>query len=91
MQDASAEEMVTAFLLGAEGAIRVRMTLGRAHYNHGFRRQPLQELARPGCWKAPGPMVCKCVTLGLCDAPWPYLAVRQHGKTYNAGICGEWR
>ena len=38
MQDASAEEMITAFLLGAEGAIRVGMTLGRAHYNHGFHQ-----------------------------------------------------
>ena len=38
MQDASAEEMITAFLLGAEGAIRVGMTLGRSHYNHGFHQ-----------------------------------------------------
>ena len=36
MQDSSAEEVITAFLLGAEGAIRVGSS-GRAHYNLGCR------------------------------------------------------
>lgn len=37
-QHASASEVIAAFLLGAEAAIRVGMTLGAAHYNLGFHQ-----------------------------------------------------
>ncbi|NDW01455.1 MmgE/PrpD family protein [Salipiger sp. PrR002] len=37
-QDASAEELVTAFFVGAEGAIRLGRVLGLAHYNRGFHQ-----------------------------------------------------
>ncbi|WP_226579772.1 MmgE/PrpD family protein [Acuticoccus sediminis] len=35
---ASAEEVVAAFLVGAEGAVRVGVTLGAAHYDRGFHQ-----------------------------------------------------
>lgn len=37
-RDASVPDLVDAFLAGAEGAIRIGMTLGRAHYNLGFHQ-----------------------------------------------------
>ena len=91
MQDASAEEMITAFLLGAEGAIRVGMTLGRAHYNHGFHQTAtagafgatlaagrLLELDRSQMRHA----------LGLCATRASGLTSQfgSMGKPYNAGI-----
>jgi 2-methylcitrate dehydratase PrpD len=35
---ASAAEMIAAFLVGAEAAIRIGMVLGRAHYKMGFHQ-----------------------------------------------------
>lgn len=36
--DASVNDMVDAYLLGAEAAIRVGVTLGTDHYNHGYHQ-----------------------------------------------------
>lgn len=36
--DASADDTIAAFLIGAEGAIRVGKVLGRAHYDLGFHQ-----------------------------------------------------
>ena len=45
--DASAGEVVRAFLLGAEVACRIGMVLGRRHYDHGFH-----QTATSGCFGA---------------------------------------
>ena len=91
MQDASAEEMITAFLLGAEGAIRVGMTLGRAHYNHGFH-----QTATAGAFGATltaGRLLGldrlqMRHALGLCATRASGLTSQfgSMGKPYNAGI-----
>ena len=91
MQDALAEEMITAFLLGAEGAIRVGMTLGRAHYNHGFH-----QTATAGAFGATltaGRLLGldrlqMRHALGLCATRASGLTSQfgSMGKPYNAGI-----
>ena len=91
MQDASAEEMITAFLLGAEGAIRVGMTLGRAHYNHGYH-----QTATAGAFGATltaGRLLGldrlqMRHALGLCATRASGLTSQfgSMGKPYNAGI-----
>jgi len=91
MQDASAEEMIVAFLLGAEGAIRVGMTLGRAHYNHGFH-----QTATAGAFGATltvGRLLGLDRSqmhhaLGLCATRASGLTSQfgSMGKPYNAGI-----
>jgi 2-methylcitrate dehydratase PrpD len=91
MQDASAEEMITAFLLGAEGAIRIGMTLGRAHYNHGFH-----QTATAGAFGATltaGRLLGldrlqMRHALGLCATRASGLTSQfgSMGKPYNAGI-----
>ncbi len=35
---ATASQLLEAFLVGAESAIRIGMVLGRSHYNHGFHQ-----------------------------------------------------
>ena len=91
MQDASAEEMITAFLLGAEGAIRVGMTLGRAHYNHGFHQTATAGAF--GATLAAGRLLGldrsqMRHTLGLCATRASGLTSQfgSMGKPYNAGI-----
>ena len=91
MQDVSAEEMIVAFLLGAEGAIRVGMTLGRAHYNHGFH-----QTATAGAFGATltvGRLLGLDRSqmhhaLGLCATRASGLTSQfgSMGKPYNAGI-----
>ena len=91
MEDASAEEMIVAFLLGAEGAIRVGMTLGRAHYNHGFH-----QTATAGAFGATltvGRLLGLDRSqmhhaLGLCATRASGLTSQfgSMGKPYNAGI-----
>ena len=91
MQDTSAEEMIVAFLLGAEGAIRVGMTLGRAHYNHGFH-----QTATAGAFGATltvGRLLgldCSQMyhALGLCATRASGLTSQfgSMGKPYNAGV-----
>jgi 2-methylcitrate dehydratase PrpD len=91
MQDASAEEMITAFLLGAEGAIRVGMTLGRAHYNHGFHQTATAGAF--GATLAAGRLLGLDRSqmrhaLGLCATRASGLTSQfgSMGKPYNAGI-----
>ena len=91
MQDASAEEMITAFLLGAEGAIRVGMTLGRTHYNHGFHQTATAGAF--GATLAAGRLLGldglqMHHALGLCATRASGLTSQfgSMGKPYNAGI-----
>ena len=91
MQDASAEEMITAFLLGAEGAIRVGMALGRAHYNHGFHQTATAGAF--GATLAAGRLLGLDSlqmhhALGLCATRASGLTSQfgSMGKPYNAGI-----
>jgi len=91
MRDASAEEMITAFLLGAEGAIRVGMTLGRAHYNHGFHQTATAGAF--GATLAAGRLIGldrlqMRHALGLCATRASGLTSQfgSMGKPYNAGI-----
>ena len=91
MQDASAEEMITAFLLGAEGAIRVGMTLGRTHYNHGFHQTATAGAF--GATLAAGRLLGLDSlqmrhALGLCATRASGLTSQfgSMGKPYNAGI-----
>ena len=94
MQDASAEEMITAFLLGAEGAIRVGMTLGRAHYNHGFHQTATAGAC--GATLAAGRLLGlddgqMRHALGLCATRASGLTSQfgSMGKPYNAGIAAS--
>lgn len=94
MQDASAEEMITAFLLGAEGAIRVGMTLGRAHYNHGFHQTATAGAF--GATLAAGRLLGlddgqMRHALGLCATRASGLTSQfgSMGKPYNAGIAAS--
>ena len=91
MRDASAEEMITAFLLGAEGAIRVGMILGRAHYNHGFHQTATAGAF--GATLAAGRLLGLDRSqmrhaLGLCATRASGLTSQfgSMGKPYNAGI-----
>jgi len=94
LQDASANEMVTAFLLGAEGAIRVGMTLGRAHYNHGFHQTATAGAF--GATLAAGRLLGLYEgqmrhALGLCATRASGLTSQfgSMGKPYNAGIAAS--
>ena len=90
-QDLSAADMMTAFLLGAEGAIRVGMRLGRAHYNLGFH-----QTATAGAFGATlvaGRLlgldaVQMRHALGLCGTRASGMTSQfgSMGKPYNAGI-----
>jgi len=94
LQDASANELVTAFLLGAEGAIRVGMTLGRAHYNHGFHQTATAGAF--GATLAAGRLLGLDEgqmrhALGLCATRASGLTSQfgSMGKPYNAGIAAS--
>ena len=90
-QDLSAADMMTAFLLGAEGAIRVGMRLGRAHYNLGFH-----QTATAGAFGATlvaGRLLGLDAgqmrhALGLCGTRASGMTSQfgSMGKPYNAGI-----
>ena len=91
MQDASAEELVTSFLLGAESAIRVGMTLGRDHYNHGFHQTATAGAF--GATLAAGRLLGLDHSqmrhaIGLCATRASGLTSQfgSMGKPYNAGI-----
>ena len=91
MQDSSAEEVITAFLLGAEGAIRVGMALGRAHYNLGFHQTATAgafgaTLAAGRLLRLDGSQMRHA--LGLCATRASGLTSQfgTMGKPYNAGI-----
>ncbi len=89
--DASADEMIAAFLIGAEAAIRIGMVLGRSHYDLGFH-----QTATAGAFGAtlaagrlygldPGQMRA---AIGLCAtrASGVKSQFGTMGKPYNAGI-----
>jgi 2-methylcitrate dehydratase PrpD len=88
---AAAQDMIAAFLIGAEAAIRVGLTLGPAHYNLGFH-----QTATAGAF---GATVASARLLGLSRdqtrAALGLCATRASGlksqfgtmgKPYNAGI-----
>ena len=92
--DASVSDMVEAYLLGAEAAIQVGMTLGIDHYNHGYH-----QTATAGAFGA-------CIAaarlyhldrrqtaaaLGLCATRASGLKSQfgTMGKPYNAGIAAS--
>ena len=90
-QDLSAAEMMTAFLLGSEGAIRVGMILGRAHYNLGFHQTATAGAF--GATLAAGRLlgldeVQMRHALGLCGTRASGMTSQfgSMGKPYNAGI-----
>ena len=90
-EDLSAADMMTAFLLGAEGAIRVGMTLGRAHYNLGFHQTATAGAF--GATLAAGRLlgldaVQMWHALGLCGTRASGMTSQfgSMGKPYNAGI-----
>ena len=90
-QDLSAADMMTAFLLGAEGAIRVGMALGRAHYNLGFHQTATAGAF--GATLAAGRLlglndVQMRHALGLCGTRASGMTSQfgSMGKPYNAGI-----
>jgi 2-methylcitrate dehydratase PrpD len=90
-EDLSAADMMTAFLLGAEGAIRVGMTLGRAHYNLGFHQTATAGAF--GATLAAGRLlgldaVQMRHALGLCGTRASGMTSQfgSMGKPYNAGI-----
>lgn len=92
--DASVDDMIDAYFLGAEAAIRVGMTLGSDHYNHGYH-----QTATAGAFGA-------CIAaarlyqldrqqttaaLGLCATRASGLKSQfgTMGKPYNAGIAAS--
>ena len=90
-QDLSAAEMMTAFLLGSEGAIRVGIILGRAHYNLGFHQTATAGAF--GATLAAGRLlgldaVQMRHALGLCGTRASGMTSQfgSMGKPYNAGI-----
>ncbi len=90
-QDLSAADMMTAFLLGAEGAIRVGIILGRAHYNLGFHQTATAGAF--GATLAAGRLlgldaVQMRHALGLCGTRASGMTSQfgSMGKPYNAGI-----
>ena len=90
-EDLSAAEMMTGFLLGAEAAIRVGMTLGRAHYNLGFHQTATAGAF--GATIAAGRLLGLDAdqmrhALGLCATRASGMTSQfgSMGKPYNAGI-----
>ena len=90
-QDLSAADMMTAFLLGSEGAIRVGMILGRSHYNLGFHQTATAGAF--GATLAAGRLlgldaVQMRHALGLCGTRASGMTSQfgSMGKPYNAGI-----
>lgn len=89
--DATADDVIAAFLVGAEGAIRVGLALGQAHYDLGFH-----QTATAGAF---GATIAVARLLGLSDGQTRHAlglcATRASGvkaqfgtmgKPYNAGI-----
>jgi len=92
--DATASALVAAFLVGAEGAIRVGKVLGRAHYNLGFHQTATAGAF--GATLAAGRLHGldrdqMRVALGLCATRASGLKSQfgTMGKPYNAGIAAS--
>lgn len=89
--DAKAEAAVAAFLVGAEGAIRVGLVLGTAHYNLGFHQTATAGAF--GAVLAAGRLLELTPTqmrhaIGLCATKASGLKSQfgTMGKPYNAGL-----
>ena len=93
-QNAHLDQVIEAFLLGAEAAIRIGSTLGRAHYNQGFH-----QTATAGAF---GATVAASrlygldagqlrAALGLCATRASGLKSQfgTMGKPYNAGLAAS--
>ncbi|SEM36401.1 2-methylcitrate dehydratase PrpD [Roseovarius azorensis] len=93
-RDLTAREVITAFAVGAEAAIRIGIVLGTKHYNHGFH-----QTATAGAF---GATVAAGRLFGLSDAQMRnaigLCATRASGlksqfgtmgKPYNAGIAAS--
>ena len=92
--DASAEELVAAFLVGAEAAIRVGVVLGRFHYNAGFHQTATAGAF--GATIATGRLIGLNATetrnaISLCSTRASGLKSQfgTMGKPYNAGIAAS--
>ncbi|MCA0870540.1 MmgE/PrpD family protein [Seohaeicola saemankumensis] len=88
---ASAGDVVDAFLLGSEAAIRVGMALGSAHYNRGFHQTATAGAF--GATLAAGRLIGLTrdqmrAAIGLCSTRASGLKSQfgTMGKPYNAGI-----
>lgn len=88
---ASAEAVVTAFLLGAEAAIRIGIALGAVHYNRGFHQTATAGAF--GATIAAGRLYgldrgAMRAAIGLCATRASGLKSQfgTMGKPYNAGI-----
>ena len=89
--DASAGDTMAAFLIGAEGAIRVGKALGRAHYDRGFHQTATSgafgaTLAAARLYGLDRDQIR--VALGLCATRASGLKSQfgTMGKPYNAGV-----
>lgn len=92
--DAPAEAVVTAFLLGAEAAIRIGTVLGAVHYNLGFHQTATAGAF--GATVAAGRLIGldrdqMRAALGLCATRASGLKSQfgTMGKPYNAGIAAS--
>lgn len=92
--EASAEDVVAAFLLGSEAAIRIGMVLGSVHYNRGFHQTATAGAF--GAAVAAGRLYDLTrfqmrAALGLCATRASGLKSQfgTMGKPYNAGIAAS--
>lgn len=92
--DAPASDVVTAFLLGAEAAIRIGVVLGTGHYNMGFHQTATAGAF--GATVAAGRLLGldreqMRAALGLCSTRASGLKSQfgTMGKPYNAGIAAS--
>lgn len=92
--DRSADEAVAAFLVGAEGAIRIGLVLGAAHYNLGFHQTATS--GSFGATIAAGRLLGLNETqmfhaIGLCATRASGLKSQfgTMGKPYNAGLAAS--
>lgn len=93
-REVSAEQLVEAFLIGAEAAIRVGLTLGRSHYTQGFHQTATAGAF--GATIAAGRLYQLSdeqmrYAIGLCATRASGLKSQfgTMGKPYNAGIAAS--
>ncbi|MFK7938811.1 MAG: MmgE/PrpD family protein [Roseovarius sp.] len=92
--DAPARDMITAFLMGAEGAIRIGLVLGKDHYQMGFHQTATAgafgaTLAAGRLYGLTDPQMR--AALGLCATRASGLKSQfgTMGKPYNAGVAAS--
>jgi 2-methylcitrate dehydratase PrpD len=93
-RDLSAQEVIAAFTVGAEAAVRIGMVLGKQHYNHGFHQTATAGAF--GATVAAGRLyglsdVQMRNAIGLCATRASGLKSQfgTMGKPYNAGIAAS--